>query len=174
MELLEAIRKRRSVRAFKDEALTRETIEDLVGCAVLAPTGGNMQCWKFIAVTDPDKIRKICSFSPGMMGKPGAIIALLADYRIAGSKLGAADIYEYTAPDLSLAAENLMLRAVDLGLGTCAVKSYNSAAIRKILRLPEHIHLEYLITLGVPEGEGRSPERKPISEVLFFDYYPQE
>lgn len=174
MELLEAIRNRHSVREFAEGQVSRETIEDLIECAMMAPTGGNMQCWKYIAVTDPAIIAKLRRFSPGLMGVPQVVIALLADYEIARTRLGEADLLEYTAPDVSLAAENLMLRAVDLGLGTCAVKSYNTDAVRKILRLPDHIHLEYLITLGIPKREGSSPKRKLVDEVLFYDTYPQE
>ena len=69
----------------------------------------------------------------------------------------------------AMAAENLMLRAVDLGLGTCAIKSYNEAAVRKVLRLPDTARIELLVTIGYPEGEPRCPARKPMEEVLFWN-----
>ena len=54
-----------------------------------------------------------------------------------------------------MAAENLMLKAVELGLGTCAIKSYNDSAIRKILNIPERYRIEMLMSIGYPQGEPR-------------------
>ena len=71
--------------------------------------------------------------------------------------------------DAAMAAENLMHRAVDLGLRTCAIKSYNEAAVRKVLRLPDTARIELLVTIGYPEGEPRCPARKPMEEVLFWN-----
>ena len=56
-----------------------------------------------------------------------------------------------------MAAENLMLKAVELGLGTCAIKSYNDSAIRKILNIPERYRIEMLMSIGYPLGEPRCP-----------------
>lgn len=52
--------------------------------------------------------------------------------------------------DASMAAENLMLKATELGLGTCAIKSYNDTAVRKILELPDRYRIEmhYLYRLS--------------------------
>ena len=72
--------------------------------------------------------------------------------------------------DASMAAENLMLKAVELGLGTCAIKSYNDSAIRKILNIPERYRIEMLMSIGYPQGEPRCPKRPPLEEICFFDH----
>ncbi|MDO5545045.1 MAG: nitroreductase family protein [Eubacteriales bacterium] len=59
--------------------------------------------------------------------------------------------------DAAMAAENLMPKATELGLGTCAIKSYHEGSVRKLLRLPDWLRLELLIALGWPEGEPRAP-----------------
>jgi len=73
-----------------------------------------------------------------------------------------------------MAAENIMLAAVEYGLGTCAIKSYNEAAVRKLLKLPEHIHMELLISIGYPEGEARLPARKSLSEILSYNEWREQ
>lgn len=171
MEVLEALKGRHSIRRFTDEPVGKEVMRDLAECAVLAPTTGNMQCWKFVAVTDPAIVRKIILFSSGLSGGPTAIMALCTDQSIALSRIGQTHAREFATIDISLAAENIMLRAVDLGLGSCAVKSFNEGAVHKILGLPEHIRLEYILAVGHPASEGNSPARKPMGEVLYFDTY---
>lgn len=67
-----------------------------------------------------------------------------------------------------------MIRAADLGLGTCAIKSYNEAAVRKVLRLPDQARIELLVSIGYPEGQPRCPARKTLEEVLFWNGWKEE
>ena len=128
MELLEALKNRHSIRKFTEDPVTKAEMEDLVRCAVLAPTTSNMQAWRFAAVTDPALVKKIIRFSPGISGNPSAILALCTDQEIASAKGGEVCGREFATIDISLAAENAMLRAVDLGLGSCAVKSFSQTS----------------------------------------------
>ena len=68
-----------------------------------------------------------------------------------------------------MAAENIMLRAAELGLGTCAVKSYNEAAVRKLLKLPPHYRMELLISIGYPQGAPRQRRLRPMEEMLHYN-----
>ena len=76
--------------------------------------------------------------------------------------------------DASMAAENLMLAALEEGLGTCAIKSYNNAAVRKLLKLPDSIHVELLVSVGYPEAEPKMPKRKDVDEIVFFNEWKEE
>ena len=76
--------------------------------------------------------------------------------------------------DASMAAENLMLKATELGLGTCAIKSYNDTAVRKILELPEKYRIEMLISIGYPDGTPRCPKRPPAEQICYFDHITEE
>lgn len=170
MDCKETIEKRHSIRSFEDRAVPAETLAELIRCGMLAPTTGNMQAWRFVAVADPAVARKIDLFSPGMSGKPTAIIAIATDLAYAESKYGES-ASEWAIIDAGLAAENIMLRAVEEGLGTCAIKSYNEGAVRKILQLPETFRLEFLITVGYPTGEGKSPARMALADVMRIDHW---
>ena len=61
METLEVLRKRRSVRRFKDIPVEREKIEEIIDCARLAPSANNFQPWEFIVVTDPSKRKEVAN-----------------------------------------------------------------------------------------------------------------
>lgn len=169
MQLTEVIEKRRSIRKFSDKPVSRGILEELIKAAALAPTASNLQAWRFFVADDPKLVRDIDSFSPGLSGKPPVIIAIASDLAEVERRGSKNSLVYGLMMDASMAAENLMLKAADLGLGTCAIKSYNDKAVHKLLNLPDTMRLEILISLGWPEGEPRTPKRKPMEEVLFWN-----
>ncbi len=169
MELTEAIEKRRSIRKFSDKSVPREILTELIRVAALAPTASNLQAWRFVVADDPKLVRDIDSFSPGLSGKPPVIIAIASDLAEAKQRGSKNSLVYGLMMDAAMAAENLMLKAADLGLGSCAIKSYNDRAVHKLLKLPDSMRLEILISIGWPEGEPRTPKRKPMEEVLFWN-----
>ena len=78
MELLEAIRKRRNVRAYTGEAIPRADLETIVDAGHWAATGGNRQPWEFVIITEPAMIDKL-KVAAEWMDKAGAIIAVVMD-----------------------------------------------------------------------------------------------
>ena len=174
MELQEALTTRRSIRKFKDEPVAREVLLELVEKAALAPSASNLQAWRFCVIDDAAQVRKVDMFSPGLSGKPPAIIAICSDYGYAQQKTSGSNYKVYGCiMDASMAAENLMLAAVEKGLGTCAIKSYNDAAVRKLLNLPETLHLELLISVGYPDADPQMPARKGLDEIVFFNSWEE-
>lgn len=174
MEFLQVLEGRHSIRKFHSRPVPRELLEELVRSAALAPTASNLQAWRFFVLTDPELVHKVDLFSPGLSGKPPVIVAIASDFSEVARR-GSENSKVYGCMmDASMAAENLMLRATDLGLGTCAIKSYNDAAVRKLLRLPDWMRLELLISVGYPAGEPRAPQRKPMEQVLFWNEWKED
>lgn len=169
METLQAIQQRRSVRAFTDEPVEISVLEELVEAGTWAPSGSNVQAWKFGIVTDPQLVRKIDLFSPGMSGNPPALIILCSDRAYAQKKGGAKGADEFATLDCAYASQNIMLAAADRGLGTCAIKSYNDAALRRILNLPDNLVIELVIAMGRPAHEPKAPARKSLAEIAFYN-----
>lgn len=167
MELSQAISNRHSIRKFSRQKVDFALLQQMVEAAVLAPTASNLQAWRFIVADDDELVHKLDLFSPGMSGSPTAIIAICSDLNEVAAR-GSKHSLDYGClMDASMAAENIMLKAVELGLGTCAIKSFNEAAVRKILNLPDSLRLELLLSIGWPEGEPRAPRRKPMEQVLY-------
>lgn len=175
MDTLQAIKERKSVRKFTEQQVTRDDLVSLVEAGTEAPSASNLQAWRFIIVDEPALIRKVKMFSPGLGGLPSAIIAVCSDYDYA-EKRGTGPNYKTYGciMDASMAAQNIMLAAVDKGLGTCAIKSYDEKAVRKILSLPEPIHLELLITVGYAEGETRKAPRRNQNVLMHFNGWKEK
>ncbi|MCK5250691.1 MAG: nitroreductase family protein, partial [Spirochaetaceae bacterium] len=68
-----------------------------------------------------------------------------------------------------MASQNIMLRALDLELGTCAIRSFNQSAVREILKIPDGVEPELLITVGYPKQDTKAPSRK--EDVIRWEEY---
>lgn len=158
MTVSECIEKRRSVRSFCAERPPLCQVERLIELAALAPSGGNTQSWIFILLDDPALIRMVSAVSPGVNGAPAYLIALCSDQALAYQRGGALGRDVLAVMDVSMAAENFLLAAVEQGLGACVIRSFQETLICSILKLPEHIRPELLISLGYAE---RVPDRPP-------------
>lgn len=107
--------------------------------------------------------------SPGVLGNPPAIIAICQDVAEAerrGDKLGRETL---TQMDTAMAAQNIMLAACAAGLGTCPICSFHPGGMAKLLKLPDHIVPQLLITVGVPERVPPAPKRR--LDVIWFEEY---
>ena len=170
MLLNEAIMGRHSIRSFRPDPVEKSLLLTLADAAQQAPSASNLQAWRFLFITDQQLKEKVDLFSPGLSGKPPVILVICSDMHKAARKGGKNSEVYGCLMDASMAAENLMLKAVELGLGTCAIKSYNDSAIRKILNIPERYRIEMLMLIGYPQGEPRCPKRPPLEEICFFDH----
>lgn len=63
----------------------------------------------------------------------------------------------------------MLLSAHALGLGSCVIKSFSTSAIKKILKLPDHVEPELLVSIGYPAEEPKPPARKQLSEVAYIN-----
>ena len=154
MDLDTAILTRRSIRTFSDKPVSGETVDSLIEAAILAPSAGNKQGWRFIIV-DSDEIKKtLCAFNgiamPNghdlIMKAPLGIVVL---YRNDVSK----NLYEYKdhIQTAGAAIENLLLKATELGLGTCWIcKLPTQKKMRKIFGIPECYDVIAYVALGYP------------------------
>jgi len=171
MEVKQAILERRSVRRFQERIVKRELLHEMLTAGIWAPSAGNIQPWVFVCVTDPARIHNIQVVSPGMLGNPQALICICSDQHRAFEKAGRGGRI-LSMFDCAMAAQNILLRAHDLGLATCVIRSFNQAAIRALLGAPEHIQPELLVTIGYPVKKPAKPARR--EDVIFFERFGNE
>jgi len=170
MELYQAIHERRSVRRFHPDPIDHEVLDRIVDAAIWAPSGGNAQTWRFVIVTESERLGKLRPVSPGLLGDPPAVVAVCQDLdeaRAKGSTLGET----FLAPvDSAMAAQNLMLAAHAEGLGSCVIASFHSGAVGRLLDLPERVKPILLISLGRP-AEAPSPPPRQTNGVVYYEAF---
>jgi nitroreductase len=170
MDVLEAIKQRRSIRQFTEQAIERELLEQILDAARWAPTAGNQQKWRFIIVTDPTVKEMVRKVSPGIFATPAAFVVICAEK---DPDAGDWDEWTYLA-DCAVAAQNIMLAAHALGLGSCVAISYARAAVQEILDIPDQVQPELIVILGYPAEDPTPPPRLPLSQIVFADEYGKE
>ncbi len=172
MEVLEAIRKRRSIRRFTDYYVTDDEIRELLEAARWAPSWANTQVWEFVVVRDKAQIEKIAACYPELnpavkcTKNASALIALCARKNVSGCYDGknTTKFSEWFMFDLGLAAQNICLRAHDMGLGTVVVGLLDHDRCGKALELPDDYDVAVVIPVGRPAVAGKDgPPRKELA-----------
>ncbi len=151
--MLENIFARRSIRRYQDKPVEKEKFELLLQAAMAAPSAMNFKPWEFVVVTDPirlDEIRNALTF--GNHNAPAAI-AVCGNL----SFFKNLKVSQFWVQDCSAATENILLAAVELGLGTVwlgvhPIHNYTKR-ISGILNLPPHVKPLNVIFVGYPAEE---------------------
>ncbi|MFC1591829.1 nitroreductase family protein [Thermodesulfobacteriota bacterium] len=182
MELLDAMRDRRSIRRYKPDMPAEEDVRYCLEAARLAPSWANTQCWEFILVTDPAVKQQLSETLPEQNPARKAIvqapivIAACAQKEKSGFFKGAAatDKGDWMLFDTALALQNLTLAAHARGLGTVHTGFFDSGKAAQILQVPEQAALIELLPLGIPEAEGRPTPRKELDSFVFYESYGRQ
>ena len=175
MDIFQTMRDRRSIRKYKDTPVEMETIQQILDAARLAPSWKNMQCWRFLVLTDPEQRAKtVDAFPDDNPGKKAiaeapVVIVVCADPRESGVENG----IEYYIADTAIAFEHLCLAAHALGLGTCWMGWYNEEKIKQALGIPVAIRIIGLTPLGYPDQEPKPRPRKTLEEIALFNEWQQ-
>ena len=170
MDVMTAIKGRRSVRSFTNQPVDKEMLLKLLEAAVWAPSAGNSQTWRFVIVTEEAMMKKIKMVSPGLLGNPPAVIVIAQDMALSKHKSGQMGPETLTKMDSAMAAQNIMLAAHTMGLGTCAIGSFHPGALAKLLGMPEQIVPHLMVTVGHPAVKPPPPKRL-LKEVYWFEAY---
>ena len=173
MDVWTAIRTKRMVRSFEDRALAPDHLIRIVDAGRHAGSSKNEQRWDFVVVEDRAMLRRLAAVGPfaGHLAGAAAAIGLVTP--------------DPTTPDPSLslvwdaglAAQNMMLAAWELGIGSCPATVYEQPLAREILDYPDDRWCGYLLSFGYPadpEDLTRPPKaggRRPIDEVLHREHW---
>jgi nitroreductase len=170
MDVMEAIKGRRSIRQFTDQPIEKEKLQQLLEAARWAPSGGNLQTWRFVVVTSPSQRELVKKFAPGIFAMPSAFIVICAEMEAGANEWK----QRLCLADCAIASQNIMLAAHEMGIGTCVALSYAKSAISEILELPDNVEPMLVVTLGYPAEAPEPPPRFELSKIAFEERYGQE
>jgi nitroreductase len=167
-KIFEAIKSRHSVRNFLDKPVEEAKIKQILEAASLAPSAGNTQEWRFIKIKNQKLKIKIAEAARGQMfiAEAPIVILLCIDLKEIEMAYGDRGVEVYSLLDCGMAAQNLMLSATALGLGTCPVGGFDEEEVRKILSLPENVKPILIIPIGYPAEKPIKRPRKSLGEII--------
>ncbi len=161
MTALEAIATRTSIRAYTDQPVAPEVVEQILRAGMSAPTARNQQPWAFVVVNEKETMLQLADSLPyaKMLKTAPLAIVVCGDM----SKALEGEGRDYWIQDASAATENILLAAHALGLGAVWTGGYPSMdrvrSVMAVLDLPSHIIPLCVIPMGYP-AENPAPKDK--------------
>jgi nitroreductase len=160
MTISNAITNRRTIRKFKNTPIKSELLTKYINNARLAPSAANLQPLKYIVVESADMCEKLFpllkwagylggAYTPNEEERPTAYIIVCGDTSIRQSG------YE---TDAGAAIENIILSALEDGIGTCWIASVDREETSKLLKLPQNLVISSVIALGYPAETPKEVE----------------
>lgn len=173
MDVFEAIRERRSIRAFKRDPVSDEVLLRILEAAQWAPSAGNLQPRDFIVVRDPDVKSRLAkaALNQWFIAEAPVNVVVCANLERSASRYGERGRRFYAWLDAAAAVENLMLAAHALGLGTCWVGAYRDEEVMEILGLPEWLKPVAIIPIGYPREKPYPSSRMNVEKITSQDRY---
>ena len=182
MELMEAIKGRRSIRKYQSDPVPEEVLRTLMEAVRWAPSWANTQCWEVIVVKDPKVKSELATTLPkgnpalSSMTDAPLVLVLCGKKGVSGFYKGQPSTVkgDWVMFDTGLAMQNLCLAAHTLGLGTVIVGFFDHKKAEEILGVPENVEVVAMTPLGYRAVEGSVSKRKEISEFVFYEKYPKK
>ena len=179
---LDIIMSRTSIRSFTGDPVSKEQLETILKAGMAAPSAMNGQPWRFVVVTDKEKIASVfgSGFRGEMFTQAGAVIVVCGETTQMRKPFGQPDAPEEDMPnkfwyeDCSAAAQNILLAAKALGLGAVWTAGYPAmervSSIAYALGIPEKVIPLCVIPVGVP-AENPEPKDKWKPENIHWEQW---
>lgn len=168
MELIDIVKRRRSVREFQDKEISKDMIEMIIEAANFAPSACNFQLWKFIVVKD-ERIKNRLVDMGGAIFIKDAPLGILVLYDNQTNNI------EYSVHIQSAAAaiQNMLLMADHMGLGGCWICQLPpKKQLRKLFGIPFYYDPIAYITLGYPKRYPKPhPRENRITDIISYDRF---
>lgn len=164
MNVMEAIKTRRSIRCYQDRPVEEEKLQQVLEAARLAPSSANRQEWRFVVVRNEETRRKLMKAARNQpfVGQAAVVIACCAQtdehVMTCGQKCYPIDV--------AIAIDHMTLAAWELGLGTCWIGAFHADQVQKILGIPSELPVVELLTLGYPARVPEATSRLSLDEIV--------
>jgi len=168
LDVLKAIRNRRSIRAFTDETVAEKEIEKLIEVARWAPSAGNIQPWEFIIVRDSKIKQGLCkaALDQEFIKEASVVIVVCANPMRSAQGYGLRGINLYCLQDTAAATQNILLAAYAMGLATCWVGAFDEEKAKEVLGVPEGVRPVAIVPVGHSAEKPRVRSRRRLSEII--------
>ncbi len=169
MNIYDLIAQRKSIRKYEDREIEQDKLERVLNAARLAPSGKNVQAWKFIVVRDPERKEKLVEACKGQKFMAQADVAVAVAVNEEEVYQGHGNYMTSFAVDGAIALDHLILAATHEGLGTCWIGAFDEEKVRDLLKVPWPYRIVALTPLGYPAQEGKDRGRKNLEEVVVYE-----
>ena len=168
MDVFDAIKNRRSIRAFEKKTIPETVVDRIIEASRLAPSAGNIQPWEFVVVQDPPIKHKlaVAALNQTFIEKAPVNIVVCADEARSKKRYGSRGETLFCIQDTAAATQNLLLAAHALGLGTCWVGAFQENLVRKAINTPSHVRPVAIVPLGYASKHPNPRDRRSKVDII--------
>ncbi len=167
--VMDAIKTRKSVRAFLNKPVEDEKLKTILEAGRLAPSASNRQEWRFVIVSDPVKKRKLINTASVAFVNKAPIVIVACAETDGHVMMGGQPSYPI---DVAIALDHMTLAAVELGLGTCWIGMFDEKKVKDILEIPQKIRVIALLPLGYPANPSAiEKKRLALNKIVKYDHW---
>jgi len=172
LDVLEAIKERRSIRAYTAKEVSDEDVERLIEAARWAPSAGNTQPWAFVVVKDAETRQKLSSATLQTLIQEAPVVIVVCADAIRSSRVyGSRGEKLYSIQDTAAATQNILLAAQELGLATCWVGAFREDEVAKAVKAPWNLRPVAMVAVGYPAERPMAPWRRSFDEIVHYDTF---
>jgi nitroreductase len=173
MEVFKAIHGRRSIRAFKPEAVEEGDLKKILEAGIAAPSAGNCQPWDFVVVRDQKVKQKLVRAALGQsfIAEAPVVVVVCANIPRTARRYGRRGAELYSIQDTAAAIQNMHLAAYALGYGTCWIGAFDEESAAEAIRAPRDVRPVAIIPIGKPAEKPAPTPRIPLSRIVYEDRF---
>ena len=171
MEVMEAIRTRKSIRGYEDKPVPEEKLNRVLEAARLSPSASNRQPRKFVVVRDSEVRARLAEATGGQASVTEAPVVIVAVATMPDYVMRC-EVPSYPV-DLAIAVDHMTLAAIDEGLVTCWIGGFNQQMAREAVGVPEKYKVVALLPLGFPRTAGNTKTRKALEEIICYETFKE-
>ena len=160
MDVLEAIKTRRSIRKYKPEQISEKDLQTILEAARLAPSAANRQPWRFIIVQEAARKKAVAEAANDQtfMNDAAAIVVAMGDPD---------ESARWHEKDTMIALEHMVLAATSMGYGSCWIGAFDEDEVKRLLKIPARMKVVAILPIGIPDEKPKARSRKDSSEIFF-------
>ena len=170
MNVMDAIKTRKSVRAYAHRPVGDDKLNSILEAARLAPSASNRQEWRFVIVREQDIRKKLARVAGDQefVGDAPVVVIACADTDGHVMKCG----HPCYLIDVAIALDHIALAATELGLGTCWIGNFDEGKVKELLGIPEKIRVIELMPLGYPlDPSALEKKRLALSTIVKYEHW---
>ncbi|MCG2720866.1 MAG: nitroreductase family protein [Thermodesulfovibrionales bacterium] len=167
MDILNAIKLRRSIRDFQRKEISDQLLKKLGEALLWAPSAGNLQARKFYFIRNVAMKKSLAAaaLNQNFIAEAPLVIVGCTDSRIA-LKYGERGVFLYSIQDVACSIMGMMLVAHENGLGSTWVGAFNEEAVSGVLKLPRHLRPVTIVPMGYPSKIPDPPSRVSLQDAV--------
>lgn len=168
MEILDVLKKRHSIRRFKDKEIEKEKIQLILEAANSAPSAGNLQAREIFLVRNEQKKQELAEAALGQdfIAETPIVLVFFTNPQRSASKYGQRGEKLYCIQDATLSAAYTWLQAVELDLGACWVGAFDDETVKEVLGVKEDWQPIVILPIGYPDEKSHSTPRIHLNDLV--------